>query len=279
MIQFGIRTDTPHFQVRPCPHTPSSNIPSNNSTMHLPHGDPLAIKPHERPPSRAEQSIQHSEEIKGRLRAGKQRATIDAREKEINELKGWKERYMGKYTAAKALIARLQDRVEDMAKAHREALKKRDQRIRVVEEELARTKELLAARTTELTGAQTFLSTKDQISEAEVLGIVRDINENIFQVAAKLTEEWEKYRSDKSSKFKITKDDIDDLSRTYGPALIHHTLDRDPAAVTFLVQLCLCHLVTQTTSSWRRVDEGDLPYVYQNLLASGGYTSHADSEM
>jgi hypothetical protein len=65
-------------------------------------------------------------------------------------------------------------------------------RIQGLEERLKETEELLATRSAELSGAQTFLSTTDRLSEVEVLSIVRDLNENIFQVAVNLTEEWEK---------------------------------------------------------------------------------------
>jgi len=129
----------------------------------------------------------------------------------------------------------------------------------------------LAIRSTELAGARSFLSTTDPISETDVLGIVRDLNENIFQIAANLTEEWEKLGPSQASGFAVTKRDIDPFSRLYGPVLIQSALDRDHAAVTFLVQSCLCYLATKFTSHWRH-DQGltMLGSVYETLSASEG---------
>ncbi|KAF9783737.1 hypothetical protein BJ322DRAFT_1066836 [Thelephora terrestris] len=148
---------------------------------------------------------------------------------------------------------------------------KRDQRTQALEDELTRTKELLDARSKELSGAQSFLSTADRRSEADVLGIVRDLNENIFQVAANLTEQWEKHRPDRSSRFEIQKKDIDSFSQSFGPALVHHVLDRDSAAVTFLLQSCLCDFAVQASSSWRYKKEFEtLSSIHERLSASEG---------
>lgn len=224
-----------------------------------------------------------SEEIKGRWRVTnlRQRPTsVDPQRVETFQLKSWKDWYTRKYTAAKERIAELDAKVEDMTKTHREALKRRDQRIRAVEDELAQTKELLAARSTELTRAQSFLSTKDRLSEAEVLGIVRDLNENVFQVAAKLSEEWEKYRPSRSSRFKLSREEADRFSRSYGSVLVRHVIDRDPPSVTFLIQSCLCSTVTMVTSSWRRECYEELETlgsIYKDLCASGRHTPHSAS--
>ena len=63
---------------------------------------------------------------------------------------------------------------------------------RSMQEQLKQTRELLGAMATQLSEAQTLLSTEDRLSEMEVLGIVRDLNENIYQVTIILTGEWEK---------------------------------------------------------------------------------------
>ena len=64
-----------------------------------------------------------------------------------------------------------------------------------MQEQLKRVKEPLKARTAGLSGAQTFLSTADRLSEVEALGIIRDLNENIFQLAVGLTDVWGKLES------------------------------------------------------------------------------------
>ena len=57
---------------------------------------------------------------------------------------------------------------------------------------LKQTEELLETRSAELSGAHTFLSTEGCLSKMEVLNTVRDLSENIYQVAVRLAEEWEK---------------------------------------------------------------------------------------
>jgi chromosome segregation ATPase len=216
-----------------------------------------------------------SEDSKARQRVtegtvGRQRTLVDQQRSEISKYKTLWERYSRKYRAARDHTAQLQYKIEEDSKSFQEAWKQQDRRIRELEAELTRTKELLDARSKELSGAQSFLSTADRLSEAEVLGIVRDLNENIFQVAAKLTEEWEKFRPDRSSRFKITREVITAFSESFGPALVHHVLDREPAAVTFLIQSCLCDFAAHAASGrgYKRHSK-TLSTVYERLSASG----------
>jgi len=160
--------------------------------------------------------------------------------------------------------------------AHREALKGRDRHIRAMTDKLTQTEELLAMRSEKFSVPQPSLSTTDRRSETEVLGIVRDLNENIFQVAANLTEEWEKLGDSGST---VTKDKTDVLSQHYGPTLIQLALGRDPTGVTFLVQSCLCNIVTEITSRWRYGKLAVLGSVYKRLSASGKCTSHTINEI
>ncbi|KAF9783739.1 hypothetical protein BJ322DRAFT_1021543 [Thelephora terrestris] len=204
--------------------------------------------------------------------AGRQKAEIDAQAFEITMLRGSIERCARKYDMAKERIARLEHEIEEAPRIHRKTLQKRDQHIRAMEDKLAQTKQLLSARTNELSRAQSFLSTTDRLSEAEVLSIVRDLNENVFQVAASLTEEWEKLASSQPKRFAVSQKTVDSFSQYYGPALLRRVLDRYPVAVTFLVQSCLCSLVAQFTLSWRRRSHKKelaiLGSIYQNLSAS-----------
>lgn len=236
--------------------------------MHIIDNLKLGIGYPTRPSGQAGGSMLESEEIRGRWRVGRQGTVGDLRS-EISQLKFWREKYTRKYATAKDRIAELEDRIEDMSKAHLVILKNQDRLIQGMEDELARTKELLAARSTELSGAQAFLSTTDGLSESEVLGIVRDLNENIFQVAAALTEEWEKYIP--SEPGQITQEAVDPFSQLHGPTLVCQVLERDPASVTFLLQSCLCYIVTEIAASWRGEDSEELGYTYQHLCATGGF--------
>jgi hypothetical protein len=143
---------------------------------------------------------------------------------------------------------------------------RRDDRIRAVEGRLGRTEELLDARSAELSETRTFLSTTDGLSEVEVLSIVRDLNENIFQVAVSLTDEWEKLEPSQAT----SQMDIDPASLPYSPVLIQLARNRDLTGLTFLLQSCFCSQAVKMTSRW-----GDHPglatlkYVHENLSISG----------
>jgi len=201
--------------------------------------------------------VVESEDVNGLWGATKnleerQKVKIDAQKVEIFRLKGWKEWYAKKYRGVKERVAELEREIEKASEAHQETLGKQDQCSQAMADRLAQTEELLAVRSAELAVAQSFLWTTDGLSEAEVLDIVRDLNENIFQVAANLTEEWEKLGPSRANGFAVDQRDIDYLSHFHGPVLIQQALKRDPVAVTFLVQSCLCCLAMDITSSWRR---------------------------
>jgi len=265
-------------------HPPHFNTSFDYSDMHLSLEEP-SIQPRAVLQDSREGRVIRSEEIRERRGATddlveRQKAKIDAQRVEVLRLRDWKERYTEKYREAKERIAELEHDLGKVSKAHQETLEKQDERIQSMADHLTRTEELLATRTAELAGAQHFLSTTDRLSEADVLSIVRDLNENIFQVAANLTEEWEKLESPRTGRSAIDQRDIDSFSQFYGPALIQSTLDRDPAAVTFLVQSCLCYLAMKYTSNWRHDEElVMLGSVYNRLSASGEYASHAASKV
>ena len=246
--------------------------------MHSPIEIP-AGKSREPSPTLKEGRVSESEDMKGKRRAIEdplklQRSKLDAQKAEILRLRSLRERYARKHRDGKEKIADLEHQIQEVSRANKEDLWKQDRYIKAMEDELKRTKELLEARMTELAKAQSFLSTTDRRSETEVLGIVHDLNENIFQVAATLTDEWENLELSPSRLPSSANDDVNALSKFYGPALVNLVLDRDPAAVTFLVQSCLCCIVHQITLSWR-CDRGDeltvLGSVFQSLSTSGKY--------
>ena len=271
------------FSFLPTFHLPCFSALFSNCDMQL-SLEELPIGSQEPHPVSKEERMAESEEAKNQWEAAKDaeerqlKAKISAQKAEILKLRTWKEKYTKKYAGAKERTAKLEHQIRKASEAHQETLEKRDQQIRAVADRLTRAEELLALRSAELSVAQSFLSTTDSLSEAEVLGIVRDLNENIFQVAANLTEEWEKLGSSRTGRFSVTEHDVDALSLIYGPALIQSALKGDPTAVTFLVQSCLCHLATQIASSWRHDQKLTmLESVHKRLSASSEYTSHATS--
>lgn len=200
---------------------------------------------------------------------GEQRAIIDAQAAEILRLRASKERYAEGYRATKERIVELEDWIEEFSRTHKETLEKQDQRIRAMEDQLRRTEEL-STKSTKYTEAKPFLSPSNRIAEAEVLGIVHDLNENVFQLAANLTDELEQFSSSRAGGFTVTEEDINNLSQSYGFTLVQQALDGNPAAVTFLIQSSLCELATQITSSWRRNQELKILRSVCQLLSPSG---------
>jgi len=272
------------FDFLPTLHLPHFPTPFNNSDMHLPL-EKLSIWSKEPlPVSKGERAVE-SEEVKG-LRGAtmsleeRQKVKINAQKTEILRLKGWKERYTRKYRGVKERVAELEREIGKVSEAHQKTLEKRDQGAQAMADRLARTEELLATRSAELALAQSFLSTADGVSEAEVLDIVRDLNENVFQVAANLTEEWEKSGSSRANRYIIDKRGIDYFSEIHGPVLVQRALNRDTEAVTFLIQSCLCSLASDIASSWSHDRKlAGLESVYQRLSGSGKHTPHATGGM
>ena len=144
------------------------------------------------------------------------------------------------------------------------------QQIRMAEERRKQTEELLWARTAELCTTQTFLSTTDRLSEAEVLGIVRDLNEMIYKVGVKLTEEWEKLESWKATE----RIEVDRTTRPRVSPLVQLVRDRNPMGLIFQLQSCLCSQIVSTMSD-RNQFQGlaGLESVYKRLSASGKHPS------
>ena len=99
---------------------------------------------------------------------GSGRVKINAQAIEIRNPRNSKKKYARRYKVTKERIVRFWDKFEKVFREHQEGLEKREQRIRGMEAELSHTKELLAARTTELAGAQSVLAAEDSKSEVGV---------------------------------------------------------------------------------------------------------------
>ena len=119
-------------------------------------------------------------------------------------------------------IAELESKIENMRGSYEGIVEGKIQDIRAMKERLKLTEGLLETRTAELTGAHAFLSTADRLSDVEVLGIVRDLNENIYQVAVNLTDEWEKLYSLQAT----SRMDVDPTSRPQASTFVQRVVNR-----------------------------------------------------
>ena len=239
---------------------------------------PLITTPPKEPERKEEAREEMKEEKKGetsllegwRLRRenGDLKRLAEKQKAEISKLRESEEILKGKVERREEKISRLDHDLEKTRKGWQEADKVHARQAQGMQERLKRTEELLATRSAELSGAQAFLSTADRLSEMEVLGIVRELNENIYQVAAGLTEGWMKMESSKPP----DKLELDLTSQPRTIVLIQLARNRDLTGLTFLIQLHLCFYAAAMTSSW--VDNKDLVLIknlYQRLSASGEY--------
>ena len=191
------------------------------------------------------------------------RTRLDKEKAEKGELKRDKKRLEVEGKDKDEQIKSLEQENEDL----RGTVESQTKLTQEAEEKLTKTEGLLATRSAEFNGSRAFLSTKDRLSEAEVLGIVRDLNENIYQVSVKLTEEWEKFESSR----KTTKKDAGPTPPpTRVIALVRLVHEQDPTSIAFLLQMRLCTQALNITSSWSRYrDFAVLDSVYKRLSASG----------
>ena len=270
---------------RPASHTMSRGptfgfLPRINlSSISLPHKirgesstgsqdrDALTSRPSGRPEKDRRGDTARSEEVK-RLRGeiGDLKGLLDRQNADMVKLRGQNEKLREKCKRRDDRIAGLEQQIGKMHGSYRGVVGGHAQHTRAMEQRLEETEQLLATRSAELSGTQTFLSTTDRLSEVEVLGIVRNINENIYQVAVNLTEEWEKLGSSRAT----SRTHADPASRPRIPALVRLVRNRDPAGLTFLLQSCLCSKVVNITSSWGHHRElATLVSIYQRLSASG----------
>jgi len=207
-----------------------------------------------------ESSQQEGKEQKKRIDGEKPEESGEKPEKSGARLDGGESEVGGK--ANDERISELERDIKEM----RDSAASQAKRLRETEDKLKRTEELLAARSAELSGTQTFLSTKDRLSEAEVLDIVRDLNQNIYQVAVKLTEEWETLEPRATSQ----RDANPNSRHSRTPALVRLVRNQDSGSLTFLLQSRLCYQAEHITSSRSRHRElATIQSVYGRLSASG----------
>jgi hypothetical protein len=224
--------------------------------------------PTSRPSDRSEKKAERNgngvrPEAKRSRREEDLKRPLDGQAADARKLKGEEEMLRGECKRKDDRIAGLEREIEKMRGSHQKVVEGHTQQIRTMEEKMKETRNYLKTRSAELSGAQTFLSTTDRLSEVEVLNIVRDLNENIYQVAVNLTEEWEKLRPPKAT------GRVDPGPRTPVSVLARLARNRDPTALTFLLQSRLCSRAMDMTLSWfRRKELAMLVSIYRNLSTS-----------
>ena len=227
---------------------------------------PGTPKEPERKEERRRETARAEEVERLRREVGELKGLTGKRNADIVRLRGAGEKLMRKCKRRGDWIAELEHGIAKLHTSQQEAVEAQARQTRAVQERLKKTEELLEARSAELSGVQTFLSTTDRLSEMEVLSIVRDLNENIYQVAVGLTEGWEKLGPSQAT----GRIEVDHTSQPCDLVLVQLARKRDPTGLTFLLQSHLCYLTVSMTSSWVHDRElGVLQYIHQRLSASG----------
>jgi hypothetical protein len=142
-----------------------------------------------------------------------------------------------------------------------------DREIRGIQRQHQNTEELLAAKSSELKAAQTFLSKTDIISEFDVLQIVHDLNSQIMQVAATLAEG---VCRGTSQQFSVHEQLYKYACDVYGPLLAQLLAQGDPEALQIAFQVEIIHVVQHITKVWGfDTDSSILDRIYFAIRASG----------
>ena len=196
---------------------------------------------------------------------------LERREAEMTRLRKEEEKLLARCKRRDDRITKAERETVQMRRSFQEDAQKRTKEIQALEERLKKTDELLASRSAELSETNTFLSTTDRLSEVEVLSIVRDLNEHIYQVAVGLTEGLEKLEPPRATTSRM---DVDLTPRSHTSAVAQPARNRDLAGLTFQLQSYLCSQAARMTSGWGRHHQlAILEPIYQRLSTSGEYLS------
>jgi hypothetical protein len=151
--------------------------------------------------------------------------------------------------------------------------------LRGVQDRHSHTVKLLEERTADLKGAQTFLTTVDRYAGAEIMKMVEDLNDEIFQGAGLISEllgDGNAFEVDGQRNTRLTRDDRDHLTQLIGPKLTEHLSTKskqvqlDPIHLQIAVQTILTHWsVFMVDSFYPETASDDLKEIYRRIWESG----------
>ena len=137
---------------------------------------------------------------------------------------------------------------------------------------------LLETRTSELKGAQTFLTKADTFSGADVILMVEGLNADILETAAYMTDTFDFGQSSQAistGRQQSVHESIEsDLGKIMTKLLVQH--ERDQTLIQIAVQACLSHWCHYIASVWIIDAEntglnGILIHLYENICANGEF--------
>ncbi|KDR69800.1 hypothetical protein GALMADRAFT_214887 [Galerina marginata CBS 339.88] len=155
------------------------------------------------------------------------------------------------------------------------------EQLRVFEEKYGRVAKLLEDRSADFKGVQTFLTTADLYSGAEIIKMVESLNAEIFQIAAFIAELLEETtmiatQEEHSANVRKYQNYLDFTRRHYiGKVLYAHLANKsikirlDPLPMQLAIQAILCvWCVSKTRPFWSDPLGKDLQSMYKGIRAS-----------
>jgi hypothetical protein len=122
------------------------------------------------------------------------------------------------------------------------------ERARMLSARLSELDQLLSERTVELNAAQAFLTRSDAVSEAEVVGMIENLNTLITSVSGVLSATWDQREPMAGSLFE--EPGVERIRDYFGESMVEQIGTRNPVAVNLAVQTYLGHFIEQVTSGW-----------------------------
>lgn len=107
---------------------------------------------------------------------------------------------------------------------------------------------LLLERTVELKAAQAFLTKADDVSEAELVGTVDNLNSLVSSASGALSVSWDPEEPLPGTHVEYP--DLKQICETLGSSTFEQIAARNPVAVTLAIQTYLCDFIQRITSGW-----------------------------
>lgn len=210
-------------------------------------------------------------------RAEKQRLH-DELTKRISENHRLQQEMEGSTNMSRSLDAKLQE-TESVLASTRQALDAATNQLKAMSEQKAQLHTLLNDRTFELKGAQSFLTTADASSGADVISLLQRLNAEVLQSAAYMAESIVDTFSFESGGVK-DEDAYAAVTGIFGQSLAHYLATKkhkdDPLLIQITFQSCFVQFLEFVMSSWTLADN-DLNKMLASTykrIRSGGECEH-----
>ncbi|PCH36687.1 hypothetical protein WOLCODRAFT_109039 [Wolfiporia cocos MD-104 SS10] len=154
----------------------------------------------------------------------------------------------------------LQQELAETRKALRDEYRRHDQTVKIHERALAtstdkhtKTTTLLEVRTAELQAAETYLTKVDNVSDADLLSMVGELNSQIYQLAAQMSDKIS-FSSCPTNQLALPLELTQAVERSIGPAILHLLLIRghseDAICVQIALQACIVSFAHRIIETW-----------------------------